>query len=471
MKKIHYCIATALLAALVTLVACHENVIDETRHNTSNKGTLSVTMNVDDPELFRIETEGKDTIFFYGDKQSNGMAETLDIIEVRQTNNKQTTFHMDKKGRPTSIRCSNNVQIDFEWIDESKTVIKARDFNSNTYLTTMWDIHASQPVLAQAKSKASPFTGFTRRSGRIKADFSPFPQEPEPSEAITKSLDNTIQTCLLTITQCDEPVNRSAWIDVYDTDDKYLTRLHNHDVVSTGNYLYVIPSSTYPTVSNAELCERLDLLISLGVVGTEWLVAGGLETALILASTGIGAVPAEITLACTAIAGATYLILSTIDTSGGVSNIMKSFNPQWYYKPFHTEDMVLFPTVDALPNYIYGLPHKVSPEDRNIYLSVEIKGVPTISSFELDPSYPNEGQDYAAVAKYFCIPYGSSIQVSIVGTDGYTDSISEQIPSSSGEITLYVPGAETGVCDVCEVVITLPSGEKISMQASLVFGL
>ena len=60
----------------------------------------------------------------------------------------------------------------------------------------------------------------------------------------------------------------------------------------------------------------------------------------------------------------------------------------------------------------------------------------------------------------------------IVGTDGYSDSKTITIGASETmqyKATLKVPGAESGVKDVCTVTAVTPDGETVTKKASLVF--
>ena len=128
--------------------------------------------------------------------------------------------------------------------------------------------------------------------------------------------------------------------------------------------------------------------------------------------------------------------------------------------------------LNALPHDVYGT--GIWYEYGNLNpspLYVDSGGDPAINAFKLEPSAPIHGEDYVATAYLSCIPAGTLITMSIVGTDGYTDSQSQTVGTDSPHIdaTSHVPGAESGVYDVCTVVVTPPGGPSLTKTASLVF--
>jgi hypothetical protein len=108
----------------------------------------------------------------------------------------------------------------------------------------------------------------------------------------------------------------------------------------------------------------------------------------------------------------------------------------------------------------------------NKSLSIDLGGKASIDNFYLSPSNPGERVDYVAIADVYCIRAGSSVTISIVGTDGYTASDTKDFPSGvlNQRCTLPVPGAEAGVRDVCTITVNNPDGTNVTKTASLVFG-
>ena len=71
----------------------------------------------------------------------------------------------------------------------------------------------------------------------------------------------------------------------------------------------------------------------------------------------------------------------------------------------------------------------------------------------------------------FPLPSGSVAVMTVVGTDGYSNTQSVTLENVvSYEMKLHVPGAYTeGVKDLCTVAVELPDGTLLKKQASLVF--
>ena len=94
---------------------------------------------------------------------------------------------------------------------------------------------------------------------------------------------------------------------------------------------------------------------------------------------------------------------------------------------------------------------------------------PVIESVSISPFDPAPGQSYVFSAEVSCVlvAEGDSITLNIVGTDGYSNSVSCSPPSGEPfTCTLLVPGAEEGVYDTCTVNIS-PDG--VSKSLGIVF--
>ena len=98
---------------------------------------------------------------------------------------------------------------------------------------------------------------------------------------------------------------------------------------------------------------------------------------------------------------------------------------------------------------------------------------PMVKYLELSPSSPSEGQDYTITAGVYCLPVGSTVTISMAGSDGYSDSETftvSDVSQSSGNFSLAIPGADKGVRDEITVTVTTADGTVITKSASLVFG-
>eukprot|EP00523_Entomoneis_sp_CCMP467_P001639 CAMPEP_0168756082 /NCGR_PEP_ID=MMETSP0724-20121128/20411_1 /TAXON_ID=265536 /ORGANISM="Amphiprora sp., Strain CCMP467" /LENGTH=493 /DNA_ID=CAMNT_0008804737 /DNA_START=89 /DNA_END=1571 /DNA_ORIENTATION=+ len=92
---------------------------------------------------------------------------------------------------------------------------------------------------------------------------------------------------------------------------------------------------------------------------------------------------------------------------------------------------------------------------------------PVVESVSTSPFDPNPSQSYVFSATVSCVVDDGSVVLSVVGTDGYTDSAFCSPPSGDPyTCTLSVPGAEAGVFDKLTVSIA-PDG--VSKTLNIIF--
>lgn len=102
-------------------------------------------------------------------------------------------------------------------------------------------------------------------------------------------------------------------------------------------------------------------------------------------------------------------------------------------------------------------------------ISIQIDGDPDVIGFWADPGNPPAGVGYAVYASMSCVEPGSTIRMSIVGTDGYLNSRNCTVSAADFQnqtCILQVPGASGGVRDVITLVV---NGITID-QLTVIFG-
>ena len=475
-----------LFAAIVPFfVACTSNE-DNTSPNDNggnssgisqeakDRGLSVVAVNQDanSSEICYVVKENGDSITFIGNKDENGCTSNIYLMKyVSATERLSTRF--DEQMRPVLLTYNNNVEISFDWIDEKSALIKAFDPETNTYISTVWNSEQT-PQASQAKTRytiASPNV----RTGDMRLAIIdrqpnklPLTRTGEPVDELSD------QNCIFTVTQCEYPKDALTWIGLYNANThKLIENIDYYKRSSTGVYLYKIPAGSYPSQATyQQLCQRIDYALEGLKTGFKWML--GFESvadAVVLVSTslGMGIPPAAIIKAITMATVAGAVGLEVFLDANGTQGLMSTFFPDLYYREYVVSDMILSPHV--ITSTVIDCERQViTPQTKNIRINCDIDGEPTIDSFILDPSFPARGQNYVASATFHCVPIGSTITMSIVGTDGYTDSRTTTVDTTSGIANLYVPGAATGVKDVCTVVLTPTTGEPITMTASLMFG-
>lgn len=479
MKKIRFLITTAIFAAMGILVACHENIIsvyDKVGISDYAKdlGLKEVAVNRDanSSEICYFVKENGDSITLIGNKDENGCVSNIYLMKY--TNAAESfSARFDEQMRPIllTFKC---VDITFDWQNEKTALVKAWDPETKTYISTIWNSEETYDTIMLKSRSFVIDNNDAKRNGEMKMLIKSR-QTPRPFTRAISVDELDWQYCEFSVTQCDYPKDALTCIHLSNAkSNEYIEMLDYYKKISTGVYQYRIPPCSYPSkATNIELCTKIDWGLETLKTGLTWLagfssVADAI--ALACASTGLGVPPAAVleTLSKATIIGAATLTVF-MDGVGGTGGLMKNLNPDWYYKEYVIADLVLSPTV-LYPEYINCEDKVITPELSNITIHCDIDGEPTIDSFTLNPDFPSAGQGYVASATYHCVPIGSTITMSIVGTDGYKDSITSFIDEASGTAELYVPGAATGVKDVCKVEITPPNGETIVMSASLMFG-
>ena len=91
-----------------------------------------------------------------------------------------------------------------------------------------------------------------------------------------------------------------------------------------------------------------------------------------------------------------------------------------------------------------------------------------ITDLSTSPSDPVASEGYTATAMIVCpMPSGTPVTISIVGSDGYSNSNAATM-KQSGTISLYVPGAKQGVQDIITVEAVI-DGITYTDKTSIVF--
>lgn len=440
-------------------------------------------------ELMSIITAQNDTITYYGDKAADGTAKQITTMEYSSVLGENVFLNFDASGKIQSINSNNGASVDFEWVNNATVVIKALSMKDNIVIQTKYDFNNGSPTdVTTSRSNVLP----SIREGELYLDITPTPEyTPEHASLLfnvasraTYDPDDFAETqqVHLWINQCGSSYNAMNYILMKNaTTSEFVGKLVNSEQIATGSYIYELPIKSYPaSATHAELCAKLDEALRNMEKWMGWIyvddgaalgyVLTALNTAAI--STGIGAAPAVVVDAVVFAGAAINCGVQIFNSTGGVTALMKQYNADWYYKEYINSDLILIPVAYTQSKTVVGEETRVNPADESIFITIDMGGNPVIDNFTLNPSNPGAGQSYDAIAEYHCVPAGSVIKLSIIGTDGYQNSISKTVSdfSVSGTATLRVPGAATGVYDLCTVEITLPTNEVISMQASLVFG-
>lgn len=477
-------IACLLSLLVLFMLSCHsENVLQNVELDI-NKGNnlakerglkeVKISLNANSNEICYFVKDNGDTITFIGNKFENGTAKDLYLMKYNSSG-EQLNTRFDDKMRPTTLSYNNKVHIDFTWIDDTKALLKVYDAETNSVINTTWDVNGSTKSVYEDIGQTFP-NNYKTRSGNVQMSIKNRSYENIAIDTkATPFEDLHAQSCLFTVTECGFPTDVDTWIHVYRRNpSQYLGMLEYYKKVSPGVFIYRIPTGAYPaSATTQELCQNIDnYILSPLSVGLNWL-AGFSSIAEVItlaaASTGFGLPPAGVLQLITA---ATLVGAASLDifmAANGTQGLMSHFFPETYYNDYIVGDIFLYPVIFADYDFIRLDERRVTPETNDFTIKYDIDGDPTIDRFELNPAYPTSGYQYTATAAYHCVPIGSEIRMEIKGTDEYRQHVTSYATETSGIAEMVVPGAESGVKDLCWVTITPPEGKSITMTASLMF--
>lgn len=442
-------------------------------------------LNIDDPEILMAEIDGQNVIHFYGKKNSEGLAESISTIVVKNQADGNTTITVDDNQRPTYIEAANGVTYELIWETETTGILNAFDPSSNVRVNIAFDTKqangvAESQVVAQFAAK---------RSGMLRYEILPLRNSESYKRGIkTKTAEYNDQQCLVTFQKCDDYYDpTSVYLAV--TSQKtgsYLSELREYTKEGTGKYLFHIPSEIYPSTDWKTIANWTnEVLKGIGTISTVLVASGGdyiLCSAVAVGLAGLSegvlapAIPA-FTSGCTTTvkAFATLHLVNTggfpdVDTAPTLSDLLiQALINNKVIKREYTDNLILTPIVDGTLSGGHGAEGVITPDDNSVIIPVITDGTPLIARFYLDPANPIQGQSYIAHAFLQCMPIGSTVTMNIVGTDEYVDTKVSTLETANSEVTLYVPGAAQGVSDIVTVTVSTPEGETHQAIASLYF--
>ncbi len=485
-----YIIPLFLLGSIICSCCKHGQNGDEPEPEEQTT-EFETSFNPDDPIIMNAYTPSKDTLYVMGEKDSDGRPISIETMIIKPYGSDgPTEIHYDEELRIDEIIAENGVRMLFEWLEDNKAIaLTLIEPNTGEQLNTLINLEAKDNENESTKSNTLP----NRRSGATRMTVEATAQ---PTVTIathpTKGSSNAGFRGIVSVTQCGLPADGlDCYVNVYEYDNgfysngkgKFRERVHCKSI-GDGLYEYTLTSnsdftpwwvldgttqgnicSLYFKVFNAIYSVPCDGNTQLGPTIDMGLVCENITAALILG--GVTAVAAaEFALACPTVVLAFNVYCSIKDE---LDDMICSKIKQIHWEVDYP--LYLEPTVNALPKNRTGVCYVWSPGTIPDRLYVDMGRETVIGNFELTPSAPVEGQDYVAVAYIGCVPMGSDITMDIVGTDNYSNSETTHISTTQLNYTakLLVPGAASGVRDVCTVSVKRPDGAVISKRASLVF--
>ena len=480
--------AATFVAAILSLSSCYENVIDETKTYDGDVEAY-VNLNPDEPIILTVSNEKGESIVVQGVKGEAGHPESVSMMTITLSDEEvPSEFFFNSERQLQEIISPNGVRFQFEWISDTQAALTVIDPNTNEQLNTLLDLEA--PIEDTQLQETKTVSALSRK-GNLELVLEPIRNEElHSSGVITRSSGGVTGNVYLE--QCGQPASAQCWVDVYDYSNqtgsyglgKYRGRFYCTQV-EKGHYQFTLPTSFHEHHDLADYCDAINSVVDFvcsvnaytapGSGAKQYLcvaVSAVIASGMVSAPVAAGFLKACLTVStaldagCSLLSGNLDLPEGTPTIADGLCGILHEMDAEW------DVPLVLRPVVNAMPSYIYGARKYYDANEPIEDLKVKWGTKPVINSFKLNPAAPSEGVSYVAIAQLYCLPPGAQVIMDIVGTDGYTDSSSTEIGTDSDlnyTASLYVPGAERGVRDVCTVTVITPDGETITKKASLVF--
>lgn len=443
MKKI----ATLLFAALMIFlfIGCPKDNDVEPDPGTIEMGIFT---NPTDGTLFVVTMEDGREIVYYGDKDANGMPTALTTASVSYPDIPgEFLINLNDSAQPTRILAPNGTVFEFEWLSETTMRLIA--------ISPTGEVQVSMPVDFNDLGGGKSIADLPANPPNIRDGMETVFTVKDKDQFQATSLKSGNGNLSFNIIQCGEPVN-NAYVIV--TTDPPIGQLPPANFDGDGNYSSNIPQSGADPADHEEECNKIgdivdkvcDKFTYIEMFGLQnnssqicfllsgWIQdafpnAGDAQSITNMCSNAFDAIPAICEFHNKTNIGdlcnLAHLLYEEPEQTNYTFSLSVTIPGQG---TFETEDAAFDPT---------------QPSSWNIDLGGEF----AVQNLHTVPSDPGPTQGYVAYADVICPSSdGTMVTISVVGTDGYTDSKTYDL-TANAEISLSVPGAAEGVMDVITV--------------------
>lgn len=446
-------------------------------------------VNPGDYKIMEAHKDNGEIIKYYGLKDEDGIPLTLNHVEVIDTQGVKNTIVFNDEGEPQYIYSDNGVVFKLEWQSDNQLLItaispsgQAQVIVSINLLTGESEILTNNTVTNLPTEPLNSMIDevfmpnyIPRKNHETIIDSFPTPVQPLMQ---TQALGPDSE-CIVTVQKCNLLVE-NALVNL-STVGLGSGNINTYPAYHSGNgqYIAMIPTQQ----ADSEIMDRISDICQgiVGVLGYACIYADvthpSMDTIIcstIAAAIDIATIPSGEGIPIAAACTSGFAALRAYCSTGGYSPVPGAPS---------VADIVCENIDEVLDNFlpvedlsmtagacIPGQGTMIS--DTKIASSsgpfpgftIDFGGEADIVSFYTIPVDPAPYQSYIAYAQISCAPANTQVTMSIVGTDGYTDSRTVTIQGDT-TCTLYIPGAYEGVVD--RVTVQISGGD--SRQVVLVF--
>ncbi|MFD2916702.1 hypothetical protein [Psychroserpens luteus] len=423
-------------------------VISCSKEDGINKNELEikkyVSLNPANPLLLKLERSDNITISYYGEKDELGRALNCNLIGV-QTPDSETPVYtqIDDSGRPAKVFASDGSSIKFNYEDINDPRISVT--------TSLGENRLSFPLNSfQEDTKSSIQQGNTRVNKKIK-----LLNTKEIERRTTANCD--ISNLKISLEKCGDPFNNATimllakGVDAPNYQAQYIATSDGN-----GNYCLIVDQPQPSAIQLSEICSSVESALSPICTGLDFFntIPGSQVTLCATISSVFTAVSLPVFVGCESLINALNLYCGTLGASGdGGLSVLGAICESEALEENIPSTFTFKPAIyiDG-DNYIIGQETGDFPTSGPFNdINITLPSVTKINDFYTNPSDPSPGQDYIVNAVINCIEAVSNATIIVVGTDGYTDSITVSLPQGNSTISLSVPGADGGIKDFLSI--------------------
>lgn len=431
-------------------------------------------VNPADKHLLQAANSDGSVVDYFGTKDANGLVKSITSAIVALPDGHTETIQYDATGRPVHVFGQDGSDLSFTWVSDTQLVVSALTGGDHSFRVNV-------PIDLQTGKDSSLAAASLAPAGETPLTGQPSPS-PSGQLAISPSTFSSMTTAtgLIHVTECGAPVS-DAEVFVY---VKKLGPLLPGETLETfylatptanpGEYEVLLPISPSDAGANTE--EILNALAD--ALGKVCELSGPIETygptyicpALATAAGAVLKSPtAAAKVAAVCESGVAALVTACkVGGQPGGGEFLQALNKLVKYVVDElANDSYQLTATATLPTgkFIQGSAVKYTVGEDVPTLNLDDMGSVSISTFNTDPVSPAPFQNYVATVEITCAAPDTLVTMSVVGTDGYTNSTTQKI-SGNGTVTLGVPGGAQGVHDT----ITVQVADGPSQTIGLAFG-
>lgn len=447
-----------------------------------SQNEVVVYTNTTDPRIATVTTPSNEVITYFGERDAVGMPMALTAIDVT-TNGDMDSFQLDSDARPVRALATNGTSFEFEWQPNgTSVVVSALSPSGEVQVSTLVDF--TEPRLTEGPRPIEPLvTNTSMRAGIRSTSFTGPPDVGAGIASQSLPLGSGSGAVITTVLDCGLARNGlGVRTLVFDESNSEFIGSFPTTSVGDGMYASMVPIGQTTTGIDQTVCETIESTLGLSCTALEGIGGpAGATRFCVSISAALDAIAfgptgefVAILAACESVVASLSLYCETLGAGApGGPSIAGQLCDQLFEDETTPATIRVSGCVSALPQDVCSSESVVSTLGSfPVQLSIDLGSNVQIRTLTLDPSNPAEGQSYTAILDVSCLPTGSSVVMSILGTDGYSDSRTFDVSAGQleGLFNLNVPGAQSGVMDTVTGRVSV-NGDEVAMRvASLVFG-